>query len=219
MPNYLVTGGLGFVGSHLTSVLLDIPDARVTVIDFSARMLLSLDRDLPGRCSLALHDVTLPIGPDLQGRFDVICADRLINRFTEVEAGRALQQILGLGRLGAEFRTAVRFGLYERDLPLIEAGRRHGTLAEFYDESTSTIDYGKTGGLLDELIADHGNIPRDVLLSFYRERGPEKRFQRADLEQLAASARSGDRGFAIKRVELARGNAADHFFTLEVRPC
>jgi UDP-glucose 4-epimerase len=33
MPNYLVTGGLGFVGSHLTSALLDDPEARVTVVD------------------------------------------------------------------------------------------------------------------------------------------------------------------------------------------
>jgi nucleoside-diphosphate-sugar epimerase len=33
MPSYLVTGGLGFVGSHLTSVLLDDPEARVTVVD------------------------------------------------------------------------------------------------------------------------------------------------------------------------------------------
>jgi len=33
MSNYLVTGGLGFVGSHLTSALLDDPEARVTVVD------------------------------------------------------------------------------------------------------------------------------------------------------------------------------------------
>lgn len=33
MPNYLVTGGLGFIGSHLTSLLLEDPSAHVTVVD------------------------------------------------------------------------------------------------------------------------------------------------------------------------------------------
>jgi len=33
MPNYLVTGGLGFIGSHLASLLLEDADARVTVVD------------------------------------------------------------------------------------------------------------------------------------------------------------------------------------------
>lgn len=33
MPSYLVTGGLGFIGSHLTSALLDDPAVHVTVVD------------------------------------------------------------------------------------------------------------------------------------------------------------------------------------------
>lgn len=33
MSNYLVTGGLGFIGSHLASTLLEDPDANVTAVD------------------------------------------------------------------------------------------------------------------------------------------------------------------------------------------
>lgn len=33
MPKYLVTGGLGFIGSHLVSLLLEDADAHVTVVD------------------------------------------------------------------------------------------------------------------------------------------------------------------------------------------
>jgi UDP-glucose 4-epimerase len=76
MPNYLVTGGLGFVGSHLSSALLDDPEARVTVVDNllnqvlpSEEVVAQIIRGRPG-----LLDVKIESVADFQParRFDAI---------------------------------------------------------------------------------------------------------------------------------------------------
>ncbi len=43
MANYVITGGLGFIGSHLTSRLLEKPDAHVIVVDSRIHPVVSLD--------------------------------------------------------------------------------------------------------------------------------------------------------------------------------
>lgn len=65
MPSYLVTGGLGFVGSHLTSALLDEPDARVTIVDSLLQQVLpseevvgQITRGRPGSLEVVIESVS-----------------------------------------------------------------------------------------------------------------------------------------------------------------
>jgi UDP-glucose 4-epimerase len=76
MPTYLVTGGLGFVGSHVTSALLEDAEARVTVVDNllqqalpSEEVVAQIIRGRPGVLDVQIESVA-----DYQphSRFDVV---------------------------------------------------------------------------------------------------------------------------------------------------
>ncbi|HSR22227.1 MAG TPA: hypothetical protein VLW53_01655, partial [Candidatus Eisenbacteria bacterium] len=170
-------------------------------LDFSPGMREALARELAGRpCRVLSQDVTADVPEPLRRGFRLVLADRLLNRFVERELRAALRQLLRLLDDGGEVRTSVRLGLYQRDLPLIEEGRRRGVLERFFDESTWVIDYGAAGDLLDDALPAHGTIPRDVLLTFYRLRGPEQRLRPGDLERYLAETFDDGRGLRVAAV-------------------
>lgn len=162
--------------------------ALVTVLDFSPRMCADLAREVShDRCRIVRHDITEPVPDLLRRTLDLVISDRLVNRMTEPEARSAFRGMSHLSVPGGEIRASVRLGLYARDMPLIEEGRRRGTLADFYDASTMEIDYGAAGDILESVIGAHGSIPDGVLLEYYRLRGREKRFSAADIEAYATA--------------------------------
>lgn len=172
--------------------------AEVTVFDFSSRMCEDLAKALDGRpCTIRQLDITAPTPPGQAGRFELVMSDRLINRFTRDEGVRALTGMLGLLAPGGAVLTALKLGFYPMDLRMIEEGRRRGRLAEFYDEATRTIDFAAAGDILDACVLPHGDIPVEVLLPWYRGRGREARFDRADMHAMAASVRLEGRGLSV----------------------
>jgi len=161
--------------------------AHVTVLDFSERMCTDLERalDRPD-IAVRLVDITQPIAPDLQGAFELVLNDRLINRFATAEAIRACAGMLSLAGHGT-VRASVKLGFYDIDLRLIEYGQAEGTLADYYDASDKTFHFVKAGAVLDRALVAHGDIDRDVLLEWYRRRGKETRFDDEDVRRLLAS--------------------------------
>jgi hypothetical protein len=208
---------LGASTFHLIAAGID-RGASVTVLDFSAGMRAALRGELDGRaCCILAQDITEEIPEALAGQFRFVLADRLLNRFVERELRAALRQLLRLLDDGGQIRTSIRLGLYQRDLPLIEEGRRRGVLDRFYDESTGVIDYGAAGDLLDQVLPPHGDIPRDVLLRFYRLRGPEQRLRAADLRRYIAGTTNGSRGLRVASVRSLVDAPDDDLYVLE--PC
>jgi hypothetical protein len=172
--------------------------AEVTVLDFSQRMCDALKSVVDARsCSVILHDITTPVSDALRMKYDLLLADRLINRFTEAEVVPALSNMLALLKNDGEIRTAIRLGFYARDLPIIEEGRRRGTVSQFFDPETWTINYALAGDILDMCMQPHGDIPRELLLAFYRGRGPEKRFKKEDIERYVAAASDQERRLVV----------------------
>jgi hypothetical protein len=83
----------------------------------------------------------------------------------------------------------VKLGFYPMDLRMIELGRERSCLHEFYDEEDRVLDFAAAGAVLEDAVLPHGDIPRDLLLEWYRGRGREKRFE--DEEVRALPARTG----------------------------
>jgi SAM-dependent methyltransferase len=151
--------------------------STVSVLDFSAVMLEQLSTELEGlRIETINHDLTLPLPLEMAERFDLVLADRLLNRFDAEEGPRGCAAMNRLLAEGGVLRTKVRLGIYERDLPLMEAGRKDGTLFGFYYPQTQEIDYSQAKHLLGVGLEPHGDIPPEVILKFYFLRGKEKRF-------------------------------------------
>ncbi len=70
----LVTGGAGFLGSHLIDVLLANGDSVVCIDDFSTGRRINLDhhRDNP-RLDILDHDVTVPLEIDVDQIYNLAC--------------------------------------------------------------------------------------------------------------------------------------------------
>jgi len=70
------------------------------------------------------------------------------------------------------------------DYKLLKIAKENNYRLDFWDESTKTIDYSLTEPILEAAFVPHGNIDKKDLLSWYRNRGKEKRFDIKDLELL-----------------------------------
>jgi sirohydrochlorin ferrochelatase len=159
--------------------------AEVTVVDFSRRMCDDLAAALRGLpVGILLADITDDCSHVGRHRFAGVLSDRLVNRFTVEELGRALRSMTRLARSGHEIRFTVKHGFYPMDLRLLELGRSDGTVNRFYDERSHTIDYPSAAHLLEQALVPHGDIPRAVLLPWYLGRGKETRYFPGDVERL-----------------------------------
>jgi len=165
---------------------------RVTVLDFSTTMCRDL-ADAVGGISVSQVDITQSVPRDLRSSQDWVFSDRLLNRFAMEEATAGIAGMTSLLRPGGTLRISVKLGHYPMDDQMIKAGYERGTLAEFWDHNTSTMDFGAAGSVLDDALLPHGKIERDILLQWYRGRGREKRFNdeevRALLETVGGCAR------------------------------
>ncbi|MCG6122420.1 MAG: class I SAM-dependent methyltransferase [Microvirga sp.] len=168
-----------------------------TVLDFSAKMCADLADVVGSGADIRVQDITGEIPATLRGRFDAVLSDRLVNRFTREEAVRAFSGMLALLREGGTLHASIKLGFYPMDERMIEEGRRRQTLAAFYDESTRTIDFPAAGEILETCLLPHGEIDRTILLSWYRGRGCESRFDDADVLALASEAEFGE--LALRR--------------------
>lgn len=190
----LPAGARIVVAGASTKDLVEAALARgldVSVLDFSERMCADLRQALGERPDIRVADITQAMPHDLVGVHDAVLSDRLINRFTREESVSALSGMLSLLRPGGTVRASIKMGLYPMDERMIEEGRRRGTLADFYDEATRTIDFQAARDVLEACLLPHGEIDRDILLEWYRGRGRESRFDDADIRELASRARAG----------------------------
>ncbi|MGE5827776.1 MAG: class I SAM-dependent methyltransferase [Micromonosporaceae bacterium] len=186
---------------------------ELTVCDFSPVMLADLRSALGDRASYLLADVTRT-GALAAARFRSVLADRLLNRFTVTELNVALTEVIGALRVGGEARLSYRLGLYARDLPVIDAARRHGCLEAVFDESTFDIDY--SGGLdwLADVLPPHGSLDPATVVKFYAARGREHRLRPGELDEIMRGiCAERDLGIEVGHTDLPE-TPADHLLTL-----
>ena len=186
---------------------------RTHVIDFSARMCDDLLGNVGDVISCTVHDITQAAPPSLHGRFDAILADRLLNRFSATELTASLRTILSLLSPGGEFRTSVRVGLYERDLPILARAWTIGRFNDVFEPDGGHIDYAPVAGHLPAILPPHGEIPSELVAEFYRLRGREKRLRPGELEGIVGGIADDDGRLAVERcVKLA--DQPDELFTI-----
>ena len=159
--------------------------ARVTVYDFSQGMCNSLRAAIADpAATIEQLDIVAPLDAEKIGSQDYVLNDRLVNRFTEKEAANALRNMCALA-INGEVRASIKLGFYPMDHEMIRLGRVRGTLAEFFDEESRTIDFSRAGTVLDDALHAHGEIDPKLLLEWYRGRAAEKRFEHEDVIALA----------------------------------
>jgi hypothetical protein len=177
-------------------------DLDVTVLDFSSVMCGDLARELgSARLRVQCLDILEPPPSHLMGAFQIVAADRLINRMTQADCPRLFAHVAQLLRPGGVARLSVKLGWYEMDHRLLAEGRRRGTLDRFFDPAKRTIDYAAAATELASIEIAHGQIPRDVLLPWYIGRGCESRFEIADLERALAEARARGTALRLERMD------------------
>lgn len=162
--------------------------AEVHVLDFADKLLdLAAARFGPD-LHTHLHDVTDPAPTEEAGSFDVVAADRLINRFHRSEMPRVVANLMSFVKRGGQLRVSIRFGLYPLDRRLIQRGTELGTLGRFWDEPTATIDWAGVTTEIDDVAEDHGDIPASVVAEWSRLRGVESRIRPHDVAEIAREA-------------------------------
>lgn len=176
--------------------------ASVTVIDFSGVMCRDLRHELPSP-ALTCHcaDILGPPAAPLVGAFDVVVADRLINRMVHAECAVLFAHVCDLLRPGGVARLSAKLGFYEMDRRLLDEGRRRGTIDRFFDQRTRTIDFSQAESELSSIRVEHGRIPSDVLLPWYVGRGRESRFELQDLHGAIGTARARRPDLALESVQ------------------
>lgn len=187
---------VGASTKHLVQTLVEL-GAQVTVLDFSQQMCADLAVAVD-QADVRVHDITTPAPAELAGTQDYVLCDRLVNRFGPAEAAAGLSGMVGLLAEGGQLRATIKLGLYPMDEQMIALGEQRGTLTTFWDEQTSTIDFGTAGSVLDDALLPHGDIDPAILLAWYRGRGKEQRFSHQDVLNLLAESRAG--GTAVESV-------------------
>jgi Branched-chain polyamine synthase A C-terminal domain len=174
--------------------------ADVHVLDFAGRLLDLVGQEFGGSVTRHRHDLLDPVPDDLSGRFDVVVADRLVNRFHRSEMPRVVANMMGPVTPAGRLHMSVRFGLYPLDQRLIEIGTEIGTLRNFWDPESWTIDWSGVQTELDRCAEAHGAIPREVVIAWSKMRGVESRLEPEDVPRIVAEASAGPATIVIRGV-------------------
>ena len=182
-------GRVLLVGASTIALARAVLDAGagLVVADFSAVMLAELERLLPDRAELVQSDVTRG-DARFDDTFDLVIADRLVNRFVRAELHSALRTLSAAVRPGGTMRLSYRLGLYERDRAVLTEAARRGQLAAVFDETELDVDYSAAAEWLGTVLPPHGDIPMGALVDFYVARGREHRIRPGELDELTARA-------------------------------
>jgi hypothetical protein len=178
---------LGATTTEVTQSAVD-SGAEVHVLDFAAKLLDLAGERFGDAVTRHHHDLLDPVPDDLAGRFDVVVADRLVNRFHRSEMPRVVANMVSLVAPTGELRISIRLGLYPLDRRLIEVGTELGTLDNFWDSATRTIDWSGVDTEIDRCAEAHGDIPREVVIAWSRMRGVESRLDEADVPAIVTEA-------------------------------
>ena len=174
--------------------------ADVHVLDFAGRLLDLVGQEFGDSVTRHRHDLLDPVPDDLAGRFDVVVADRLVNRFHRSEMPRVVANMMRLVAPGGRLHISVRFGLYPLDRRLIEIGTELGTLRNYWDPESRTIDWSGVKTELDRCAEAHGAIPREVVIAWSKMRGVESRLEPEDVPRIVAEASAGSDAIVIRDV-------------------
>lgn len=204
--NFLSGAGPGqrvlVLGATTTEVIQAALDcgAEAHVLDFAPRLLGLVQQRFGDKVATHHQDLTDPVDDQLLQRFDIVVGDRLVNRFHRNEMPGVLANMMSTVAIGGQLRISVRFGLYPLDSRLIEVGREMGTVTNFWDESSWTLNWSRVGEELDRCARDHGEIPRQVVIAWSRLRGVESRLREDDMPRLVAEAGGGASPWEIVEV-------------------
>ncbi len=176
---------IGATTKELACLLIE-RGTKVTVYDFSQGMCASL-RDAISDPAVMIEqlDICAPMDTSKIASQDFVLNDRLVNRFDANESEKALNNMCAMAEKG-EVRASIKLGFYPMDLKMIELGKKRGTLDDFFDAQTRTIDFSNAGTVLDDALLEHGDIDANLLLEWYRGRAAEKRFEHEDIIMLAS---------------------------------
>jgi hypothetical protein len=157
--------------------------AHVYVADFSKRICNELKAYVPHNVIICNVNILNPPFEWL-AKFDLVTSDTLINRFDYTEAVIFEQNVRNILKIGGMMKSTVKIGLYEMDYNLIRLAKKRGYSLSFWDAPSKTIDYSLAKEILYEGVLPHGDISKDVLISWYSNRGREKRFDVDDIRLL-----------------------------------
>lgn len=186
--------------------------AELVVADFSTAMLAELEQLIPGRAEFIRVDVTRPDIP-FEPVFDLVLADRLVNRFVVAEMSSALRTLLAAVKRGGTLRLSYRMGLYARDAAVLDEAARRGVTPAVFDEAAFDVDYSGAAEWLAQVLPQHGDIPMDALVEFYVARGREHRIRAGELDVLAAQEIPAGLDFEIAHLPVP-GQRDDFVFQL-----
>jgi|GEM_PF-4754501 len=162
--------------------------AEVHVLDFADKLLKLASDRFANSFEPHLHDVTNPPPSDLAGTFDIVIADRLVNRFHRSEMPGVVSNLMAFAKANGQLRLSFRFGLYPLDERLIQRGTELGTVSKFWDETTRTLDWSGVNTEIDDVAENHGEIPASVVADWSRMRGVESRILLEDIPAIAEEA-------------------------------
>ncbi|GAA3784256.1 hypothetical protein ACFS5L_07635 [Streptomyces phyllanthi] len=161
--------------------------ADLHVLDFAPGILRAASHTL-GLVEDRRHlvDVTRPIPGHLKQAYELVLADRLVNRFSAHDLPAGIRGLRDLVAPAGILAVTVRFGLYERDSE-IHAALTPAEQALFWRPDAGEVDYSVLPDR-DIPLPVWGAISGDVMRDHLRARGREARFSRDELLSTVAAA-------------------------------
>lgn len=153
-----------------------------SVIDFSSKMCEDLAQEIhPEHCPMFLHDMIYDAPTRFARAFNYILTDQVINCFARVNVPLFFKNISLMLQPQGELRTIIKIGFYDIDQHIIEYAKKIGTVDNFYNFQQKTINYAKAQEELDAIVIPHQDVPKELLVKWYMNRGEESRFELEDI--------------------------------------